>query len=321
MVVVNHTFKGYAAEIMYGKEDPAQAYGTAATVSNVFGRVTKFTPSAKNEFYKAWGVGEGRNLKDAAIGKYTLTGSVDYEVIDGSSLEYFFGSKTGTGPWNLVEADVLPSMTVECAMTSGEGDLIVGRYTGLFCKTLTLTATSGAKLTASMNWVAYDDDTNKATKEAIPTVSMNPYVFEQGNVTVGGNAIARVENFIITLENNVADDFGMGSRFTFKPQPGKREYTFTMKTKLFEKTSNSYLKDIFYGASGTPMTGVASSRPTAVAIVLDFTQDANRYLRLTLNNCWLENDDFNVDSPEACIGQTVSGFATSGSAVYKGTIV
>jgi len=297
-------YRGYNGQVWYGLES---TYGTAVTPDKYFGRITSFTPSMVNEFEKTMGIGDGRTLTAVSVGKFTGTGTINWNVLDGKSLFLILGGGTYDSPPYTPTEDTLPSFTIECGLI-GTSDT-VDTYKGCVGNRLTISASQGAELKASMEIIFQKPETDTSITAGYAKPTTQAFVFEQGVVKREGSTINFITDFSTTIDNRMTPDenFHLGSRFIVEPIPNPCSITYNI-TKRYEE--DFQMKKDFYGGSSEPIDGLSSSAPTEVEFELYFSADSGaRTLTITLTGCSIENYGQDLPSSDAYVDAAGSGFA------------
>ena len=317
-------YKGTDSYVVYGEETSFGAGATPAAGNRV-GRVTSVSYTMTNNMFRTQGMGEGRNATTALTGPFDVSGSIDWDVDDFTFMQYAIGTLSGTGviadPWQLDEADNIgydaaniPTIALEIG---SEGDTTDHEVTvdGVVINNLTLTASQGEVLKASCDWIGRNA-TSSATIITYTTPTTKPFVFQQGNVTIGTDSL-HCTSFALTIANNIQTFRNLGSRLIQQPVTGVRRYDFTMTLKYKGDTTASVLSGTellayFFGAATTAST---LGTVTAYAVSLDITEGAangDRVVNIDLENCYFDSWSEPITLEGGAIEVTVGGFGLAG---------
>jgi hypothetical protein len=286
-----------------------ETYGTIpttfATGSDTFGLVQSINKSVSRNLVKVRGLSgvlpalnTEKTSRDAQFilgGKTDLTVDVEFHPQTFSFLEYVWGSKSGTGPWNYPQATastdtdkrkylVLPSISIaEKFDFGGSGDAAthVLVYTGCKVNTFTMTAAIGEPIRCSLNFVGSDvnvvtaDIATKYPTKALATT--DPYHFIGSDVLIGATPYTNIlDGFEFTLENNCE---GIGD---------VRQYTnayVTNKDRNFSLKIDGKLENItnIKQMLGVASTGAIGAPIATLAIKLKFSNGV-KLLEINLTN-------------------------------------
>jgi hypothetical protein len=313
-----NTYAIYAAETSYGA-------GASLSGSNKIGKVTSINYLMNQGFFRSQSMGDGRNATVAVTGAFDISGSMDFDVDDFTFMQYVVGTIGGAGtaadPYELRELDNIGydatniktiALQFGCEADSNDD---VQTITGVVLDKLTITATQGEIIKGSVDFIGKTITTSTSLTAYTPSTT-RPFVFHQGNVTVGTDSMA-CTSFAITISNNIQTYRNINDRFIAQPVTGLRRYDFTMTMrKKYDSTagqlSTTELRDLFYGTSNTPTT---SAIVTSYAVSLDITEGASaghRVANIDLENCYFESWSEPIALEEGVIECTISGFGLAG---------
>ncbi len=280
--------------LVFGKE--TGGYGVApGTVNSHFGLIQKATGRIKNNIQSYRGIGAGRNAAHREVGGLLDTGiNMTFQVINGSFLEYVFGTKTGSGtagdPYVYAEADTLSSLTIEDANNLSTDQVL--RFLGSVCKRMTIRCRLGEPVEVDMEFDSYDVSKSN-TYQSINVPSTAIYHFVHGAFEVpSGTTISEVQEITIVIDNKTKRYGGIGDRKGVV-EVTTREYSGTVKKWI---TDGTHMEDAMGGSAST-----SDDTPSGEATLqLDLT-DGSRYIRITLNNVdfdWEGNAELERETEE-----------------------
>ena len=311
-------FRGFDVAIQYDSET---SFGAGATPDTAIGKVTTFTPTIANNFFREQGLGEGRNQTVTLFGNFDANGTIEWEVDDFTFLQYAVGPITGAGtgasPFILTEADCIGYTAAEMltfGMEVGATDCSatddVDTYSGVSLNNVTITAAVDDILRASADWVAKTVVSSTAAS-AFTASTVDPWVFMQG--TFSWNSVATsIQSFAITIANNLFIYRDYGDRFIQKQEPGVRRYDWTIVLKM-DSAIFTTLRDDFYGQANSPSTGVASASPTDRILTLVLSDGADRNATIQLSGGAIESIGKPVDLGGGLVEATFTGFSKQGT--------
>jgi hypothetical protein len=316
MVIV----KNFNTSIMWKAES---VYGTGVQPDTAVGRVNTANFNLNNNPIKVRNAGSGRNVNATLYGPFDASFSWDAELHDFDIFKLIVGPKAGSGTAgshytytesNVVATSGIPFVTIEKGSndTTDEDSTMVG----CVVDTCTINFVVGATAKYTMSGVGRTTtaDTTAATYTEPSTL---PWVFHQITVAWGATptAIGRVNNGSITINNNLVKYRECGDRFIKQPEPGVRDYLFSLNV-IMSETSYQTLRTSFYGASGAPVTGVTSAAfVTTDELKLTFsegTASGNRNATVWLDECVIDNMSEPVNNGSGLVQVTFNGHAHLG---------
>jgi len=116
-------------------------------------------------------------------------------------------TKTGTGPYThtITPANVLPSLTVE-----GNEVAINMKQSGVYINKLSLACASGDVAKLTMEWFGLNH-TDNATLTSTPTYVTDFLTLLNATITIGGTAMADVDNIQLDIDNQLEAQFPIGT--------------------------------------------------------------------------------------------------------------
>lgn len=303
-------------------------YGTAVTPDTAIGRVNSATFNLNNNPIKVRNLGAGRDVVSSLYGPFDATWNFDAELHDFSIFKLVIGATVeGNGstatPYKIPDAATvsttgIPFFTLE----KGSNDTTDEDTTLVSCvaDTFTINFAVGATAKYSMSGVA-KTSTADTTAQAYTEPTTSPWVFHQINLAWGSvpTAIARVQNGSVTMNNNLVKYRELGDRFIKQPEPGIRDYTFSLNV-IMSESSYQTLRTSFLGASGAPVTGI-----TAAAFVLtdelkitfsEGSASTNRNATVWLDECVIDNMSEPVSNGNGLVQVSFNGHAHKSKGGY-----
>ena len=321
-------YKGFNTYIIYEEET---VFGTPAApiAGNKIGKITSFSWNGTNNNFRFQSMGDGRNATSAIQGSFDVSGSIDFDVEDFTALQYAVGTIQGNGgvatPFELVEVDdigyagatEIPTLSLEVG-SEGDANDDVMIFDGVVFNSLTIGASAGERMTASIDWIGRSLATSTALE--VYTASTNKvFVFQDATVAVGSD-VCSCTAFSFTINNNISTFREIGDRFIQQPVSGLRRYEFSITLKKkFDSTagilSATELRDLFFGASAAPSdTGAV----TAFTVSLDIAEGSGtageRVVNIDLETCYFESWSEPISLDGGVIEVTVNGFGLNGLA-------
>lgn len=274
-----------------------------------------------------------RSMRKRVPGGYVLEGSVDF-IGDPNEIAtlvaFTFGqisdvstasdaSGTATYKYTMEPEQELDSFTAHIAPAVTDGtdtyklrEAVGGGITGL-----TLEAAANDILTATADMVFKKDkiitDSINEAGSAPGFSDVDPFVFTQGSVTLGGDPQSDVEAFSLSFENDIdTEAFVIGSRFL----PGLRIQGFDVTGSLDLAFENWAAYQKFLGSSSRVMP---DDENDSYALVLEFeggttgntgAADYSNYkMTITLPEVWLDTTEASFDARDRIV-QSIEFTAT-----------
>jgi len=322
-------FKGFDTYIIYGEE---ATYGTPVVPATTafIGQITSFNLNMSNNSFRTQGLGDGRNATGTFLGPFDVNGTTEFNITDPTALQYAIGTLTGTGviadPYQIEEAENIgfdaaniPSLTLE---VGSEGDTTDNEITisGVVINSLTISATQGEIITASIDWVGQTVVTSTSL-QSVSAGTARPLMFHDATCTVGTDTV-QVTAFNVTISNNIQTYRELGSRLITQPSTGLRRYDFTMTLRKKRDSTASTLggieaRELFFGAAAdtAPSAGYSNASNT---ISLDINEgtgaSTDRVINIDLANGHFDSWSEPITLDGGVIEITVTGTAESGLA-------
>lgn len=305
---------------LYGLES---VYGTPVTASTSIGRLQNLSFTVNNNPIKSHGLGAGRNVTASSYGPLDCKWSFDQELNDGGVFALLVGPRTGSGtagsPYLLTESTSvsttdLPFFTFEQSSNDTTDDGII--MSGCVADTFTVNFALGAPAKLNATGVGYNVS-NVSSGQAYTEVATKPWVFHQITVKWGASptTIARVVSGTVSMTNNLVAYRSIGSRFISQPEPGLRDYTFSI-TVYMSESSYQTLRTSLYGGGATPDSGIISGTfPITDKMNVLFSEGGsagNRNLLFQLAECVLDNISEPISVGSGIVQVTFSGHAHKG---------
>ena len=304
----------------YGTES---TYGTEVATTTAIGKVRSWTPVLNNSIQESRGTGEGRNTGLALWGVFDTGGSLVYEAHDFAFLKYFVGPMTGSGtsgtPYVLTESSIIDTGSAINFFSFEAGDEEattddVMTYVGCVGNDFNLAWAIGQPLIVTTNLVAKTLIAS-STATAYTATSTPPWMFQQTSFKYGTtpSVVNKIQSMTISMSNNLFT-YRDASRFISKPEPGLRNYAWTI-TAIVDQAQKAAFELSFYGAATTPTTGVTSAEYTADEelhmLFAEGTNATQRQAEIKLDQCWITSLGKPVSLGSELTLLTVTGGAKS----------
>lgn len=247
-------------------------------------------------------------------------------------LYYVLGtcSTSGTGdPYThaITEANTLPSAIIHSQNSTD----MVRDYLGVIVKKVEIVIEKGEKVKATVSIMVpkgmdgQELSGSKPTRLDIPIytwdmINKTNSIFTYNSANIEGSVAGFFnvcDSITISIENTIDYIHPLGDENAYIVQYGKRDYS--IKFHYFPTTTNTTL----WTLSRTKLTSYA----TALAFTLDLYQSANRYIKLTFNNLYVQEWPTKVVTEEQkVLGVDVTlkvapAYTGLGGAVAQGTCV
>jgi hypothetical protein len=232
--------------LLYGWESTFK--GGATTRDKVFGRGQRVTGvTTRNNLENIYEIGS--RVVSKGIFKQ-LEGSLGLEWILANP--WFFkavmGKVTTTGsvaPYtHTFEKDKsFVSMDVELGF-AGETANVLRRLKGAVFNSLTLTGTVGDAIKCRGDILYFDESVTAGTLGTASVDTFDPFIWSQATLKIpaGGNALAEVQSFEITIANNALPIFGLGDYKAGNVAPQALDITGRLSITMKDKTFLDYLR-------------------------------------------------------------------------------
>ncbi len=297
----------YGFEDMVGWTAVPGSHTASAETRVPFGQGVEVTMSRTNNAERVFGVG-ARNATATINKQYggtmTISGMLSnaYWLLGVLGVNNDAGS-AGVWTHTYTEADILPSFTTDLGFDLGTTDFessVVGCVIG----SCTISAAVNEALKFSLDCsFRYE---NLGTSKSNDIVDVEPvFTFAHGSIEMpDGSAIAAVQSFELTINNNAEPVYGVGSRFMTGVVAKNREYNFSM-TAAF----NDYTALLTYFMNGTnTATAPVAGNSAATTMALTFTNAEGDILDITLTGVYL-NEETLPQSPTEVVKEDVTGWA------------
>jgi hypothetical protein len=228
----------------------------AASHAKTFGEGVKIsTQDIKRNFQRIYGLG-GRSATALTEGRYEGALSVDFELASPWWLYGVMGtwSSSGVGPYTHTfgEANVPPSCSIEADIDLATDAVI--HYLGCICNEARISFQEGAPAHVSLSFV-YATET-KATSTLVAQTAETEATFNMGYCSIevpDATAIADVRKAELTITNNAALHWGLGSVLPSQFTMGQREYSVSVEN--FYDVAATFQESIYGQATGPTTLG------------------------------------------------------------------
>jgi len=236
---------GESNYIHFGYED---TYKSAATANKIFGKsVTIRNVDLKNNITRHFNLG-GRSANQRIPGRIEGALSVEFDLDDPWFMQGVLGTCTTSGSatsayWHtFVETNKPLSYTIENGISG-----TVRQYLGCIATDCRISAAVGDEpAKATINFVYADESLTSGSTTQIQS-SNNVFPFSNGSIQYpNGTTIANTESVELTITNNAAMKWGLGSRKSSRYDMRQRTYDVTT-TNYFDDP-DTYLR-LAYGGS------------------------------------------------------------------------
>jgi hypothetical protein len=304
---------GWAGYVNYGYE---ATYGAGAVSARVFGHGTKCSFTRKNNMERIHSLGY-RNAQTTTALKYEGSASVEFIMSNASFFRAVLGSVAdgGVGPYTHTysEANTPASFAIDTGTELGTNDEVT-ELKGCMVQTCTLTSSVGETIKVRLE-CPYQTETLATTGIGSQVAeTFDVFNFAHGTLELPtGSTIADVQSFELTMNNNLEQIWGLGSRLLTGQVAKIRQYDMRISA-VFRDVSTLLQK--FYGDAAGPLT---PNTPVAQATLkLTFSNGLLttnlRSIVLTFANIYLNEDTLPKDVNEV-IKEDVSGWGLSCSSI------
>lgn len=299
---------------LYAYEDP-DVWSQAATTHTEsdetyvpFGQGVEVSVARNNNSERIYGIGS-RNATSVVNKEYAGTATISGALSNAYWLLGVLGKNTDAGTagaytHTYTEEDILPSFTTKASFELGDTDSI-STLLGCRINTCTITAAVNEPVKFSLE-APYRYEKLGTTK-----ISDNPdvepiFTFAHGSVEMpDGTKIAAVQNFELTINNNLEQVYGIGSRFVAGQVAKSREYNFSMTAAFNDQTT---LMTYFFNGTNSA-TGPDEGSGTEIATLeLTFTNDDGDILDINLTGVHLNEETLPQNANEV-VKEEVTGWA------------
>jgi hypothetical protein len=246
--LANDIITSEAWECSYDVETTPGTPVSATRILGLFDRATLADPEIEmTPFYGAGGY-QARGWYKMVRGKWTLTASFsDVIMLSAHPLYLPFGTKTEiSGGYTFTEAGRIPSITLVAQYWNIQGEAqLIRRYVGGKVGRFTISCDEGEPAKISLEDVTFLDIQHNVpgipkydatvTAPTIPCVSLEPFYFHGGALTLAGNEFGRVKGFKLEINNNVEGNYYWKTGEPFMPsyiQEHQREYVMTVRVDI-----------------------------------------------------------------------------------------
>lgn len=292
---------GFKSYLGYAWES---AYATAGSpINKVFGHGQKISNTIKNNMERVYGLGN-RNMTSAIAKKFEGTASIDSVLANAWWVRGMLGSvatATWTGSptqwwtYTFFESDTIPSFTAEQGI---DMDTDTARtLKGCVMSNVTLTAAVN-ELTKLKFECPYSNTTKSATIIAAgtrPTESDDPFTFAHGALVIAGSTMAEIENVELSVNNNVEQTWGLGSRYATNATAKQREYNIRATCAFKDVTE---FLDRVQGGAGSPATAPNPATTMSLAFNNGLSGTNQRIITINLGSVWFDEHTLPSDPTE-----------------------
>ena len=306
---------GANSYVQYGWET---TFGTeAGTIDKAFGHNQKITVTKNRNWSLNWGLGDF-DAQTAVSGKFTGTVVVEFDLASSYFWKAVMGkvtdstdgdSKTHTYSDNTSNA--ITSITIEYGVDLDTDN--VYKLLGCVLNTCELTAREGEAVHVRLTF-DYADET-KATSglDASPATDSEAILtYAEGALEIpDGTAIARVNEFVLTVIRNPEIKFGLGSATGTHAVWRNREWRFRMSMTY----ENDDMVEDFYGGSTTPVDTIPAGEASLELVFSNGGSGADlRKQEIQLTTTYLESltERHNV---KETLNQDIVGFCLANTTV------
>jgi len=260
------------SKVWYGEESSYADDST--TPDSYFGIVESFNFNENNGIIDIKSI-SSRAVKNKAYGPYSITGSVNFKVIDWSMLKYVLGSVKDDGtyynyPDTTTSFDVgiltLPSITIEAISDDSQGVRIFGNK----CSSATINVAEGQVVTMNTSWTGQKPINITSPTGSYTSPTTVPLTYIQGEFKRSGSSVGVVSNVSINITNALNPIKGIHSRFIQDLKAGAFNVTMDTTIVMSTELAGTLIED-FYGqaASSGPVDGTGAV--SDVSYTLTFT--------------------------------------------------
>jgi len=304
-------------KVGYGAESSHATGGTPTTP--IQGFVQNITSTEDNTTVQDWELGD-RNQVSTAFGDFRASGTVNFTLGYGFDFfQHLIGGVTGSGttaaPYLLNEDDVgyisNNVKTFELEYSQDTSTDYVTQLEGCIITDTTLTGAIGTRVNVVANFLA-SSVAHPASASAITSFSGELPIMQEGDIEWEGSSIARLQSFVLSVNNSASEIREVGSRFNVGYSFGQRIYNFTVVVNMTD-TMATTLRANMYGGS-TPSTGVGAITEYTFKLILSqgsVTNDEN--IEVLLSNCTLTTMSSPIPIGTGVVQTTFTGFARQGT--------
>lgn len=320
--MTNNQFRGGVhTNIVYAFEDPG-VWGEAAesmTLSDEtfisFGQGIDTSVVKSNNKIRNFGVGN-RDAQSTSVGAFTSTLTVNGAVTDFYWLLGALGSvadagTTGAYTHTYTPADRLPSFSAKRPIVFNTAQY--EQLQGCLINQATLTAAVNEVLKFNLDCpLRYSGIETGAVTD--PTYPFKVYTFVGGTISVGGSEIMAIQNFELTIVNNVEMVPEVGSRFAAGYAVKTREYNIKFTAAI---TDFALMSQFYNGSTGTE-PGTDSGEISTM--VLTFVNEDDEQAVFNFANIHFNEDTLPTKADEI-VKEDITGWAnTLTNVVYTNSV-
>lgn len=258
------------SKIMYGEET---VYNTAVTPTKYFGIVQNFNFNETNGILKTKSI-DSRRTKILSYGPYSVSGTINSQVIDWSLLKYALGSVSGTSTLNYPDVSTsfdtgiltLPSITIEGVSDDNQGSKI----TGCKCSSCNINIAEGQIVTMETGWTGSKAFNITSLTGSYTSPTNVPLTYIQGVFERSGSSIGVVKSVSIGITNAFNLIKGINGRFIIDIIPGAFDVTMDTTVIMSTDLASTLIAD-FYGqtASSGPVDGTGAVSDTSYTLTFN----------------------------------------------------
>lgn len=244
---------GEANYVHFGYET---VFGQQVTANKLFGQNTSIrSVDLKNNLRRLYQLG-GRNAVERVAGKFEGALSLEFDLAEPWFLRGVMGTNevSGTNPYyhSFYESNLPPSLTIENGISG-----TIRRYLGAIIADCRITCAVGDEPAKAALTVAYSNEVLTSGTTTQQQASTGVYPFAWGNFEYPtSSVIANTESVELTITNNAALKWAIGSRIASRYDMRQRNYDIT--TTNFFDDPTTYLRRA-YGTAVTPTMSANSS--------------------------------------------------------------
>ncbi len=257
---------GESAYVHFGYED---TFKSAATANKIFGNNVQIrSVDLKNNVKRLFNLG-GRSAIARVAGKVEGALSIEFDINEPWFMKGVMGNITTSGSvtsayWHtFTETTLPPSLTIENGISG-----TVRKYLGCIindCKITTAVGDEPAKCTLGLTF-ADESLTSGSTTQILSSGGIFP--FSYGSIQYPtGTTVANTESVELTITNNAALKWGLGSRKASRYDMRQRIYDVTT-TNYFDDPSQ-YLRLAYGGPTLSAPTSTMVSGEAGITISLN----------------------------------------------------
>lgn len=310
-------YKPEQAQLAVANETSGQ--DTAATTGfRLFGYVQEATslPDPNINWIEERIIGGTREIFNKVEGQNAYEGgSIPVTPYDGAPIAFMLGqdsvatdedidgtSETGTNTHTItaLKNDIPPTQTIEAfyaASASSSASDFLRQFTGCAVQSGEITINNEEELTVSLEYIAMGVSTGTSQTEDPTVPSRDPWLFHDvaSNLTLFGTSFARVNDFSLSVTNNLQD--GRYLEDTEAPDPfeilyGMTEYELSVNITVDDDTIYQEL----IGQSSSPFTAEIEFEKAS----------SGENLRITCENCDIESAPHDIPAEEQTVDVDVS---------------